>query len=148
MIGQRKDASQPRLSSRAARSSILVHASLIRRVGRVRYLAQYGMGERAASRCTLTNTRENDMYALRSGIAGFAFAAVLAAGGVASAEQMKFKANLSGAEEVPPVETSATGTTGPAFSPGSAGPWKCAAVASPLRPEYSSVQVSVLVSVS
>jgi len=51
------------------------------------------------------------MQALRSGIAGFAFAAVLAAGGVASAEQMKFKANLSGAEEVPPVETSATGTT-------------------------------------
>jgi hypothetical protein len=51
------------------------------------------------------------MQALRSGIAGFAFAAVLAAGGVASAEQTKFKANLSGAEEVPPVETSATGTT-------------------------------------
>jgi hypothetical protein len=51
------------------------------------------------------------MQALRSGIAGFAFAAVLAAGGVASAEQTKFTATLSGAEEVPPVETSATGTT-------------------------------------
>ena len=91
--------------------SILVHASLIRRVHSVRYLAQCGMGELAGSRFTFTKTREIDMQALRSGIAGFAFAAVLAAGGVASAEQMKFKANLSGGEEVPPVETSATGTT-------------------------------------
>src|SRR6185312_6434328 len=28
-----------------------------------------------------------------------------------------------------------TGTTTPAFLPGSAGPWKCAAVAGPVRPE-------------
>ena len=51
------------------------------------------------------------MHALRTGLLGCVFAAVLAAGSVASAEQMKFKADLTGAEEVPPVETSATGTT-------------------------------------
>jgi hypothetical protein len=55
-------------------------------------------------------TRENDMHALRTGLFGCALAALLA-GGVASAEEMKFKAALTGAEEVPPVETSATGTT-------------------------------------
>ena len=51
------------------------------------------------------------MHALRTGLFGGVLAVVLAAGGVASAEQMKFKADLSGGEEVPPVETSATGTT-------------------------------------
>ena len=51
------------------------------------------------------------MHALRTGLFGCVFAAVLAATSVASAEQMKFKADLTGGEEVPPVETSATGTT-------------------------------------
>jgi len=51
------------------------------------------------------------MRTLRTGLFGGVLAVVLAAGSVASAEQMKFKADLSGGEEVPPVETSATGTT-------------------------------------
>jgi hypothetical protein len=38
-----------------------------------------------------------------------ATAALVAAGSFASAEEMKFMANMTGAEEVPPVETSATG---------------------------------------
>ena len=33
----------------------------------------------------------------------------------------------------------------PAFLPGSAGPWKCAAVTGPVRPEKLPLQVSILV---
>ncbi len=36
------------------------------------------------------------------------------------------------------------GTIGPAFSPSFAGPWKWAAVAFPLRPEYVMLQESIL----
>lgn len=43
-------------------------------------------------------------------LAGFVVALALA-GGVAQAEEMKMSAALSGAEEVPPVETAASGTT-------------------------------------
>jgi hypothetical protein len=46
----------------------------------------------------------------KAGLAGFAFASFMAFGASAFAEEMKFKADMSGAEEVPPVETSATGT--------------------------------------
>lgn len=45
--------------------------------------------------------------AFKAGFAGLAFC--LALGASAFAEEMKFKAELSGGEEVPPVETSATG---------------------------------------
>jgi hypothetical protein len=45
-----------------------------------------------------------------SGVAALAFAAALATGGLASAEETKFMAELTGAEEVPPVETAGTGT--------------------------------------
>lgn len=45
----------------------------------------------------------------RAGVAGFALAGILALGGAAFAEEMKFMAELTGAQEVPPVETSATG---------------------------------------
>lgn len=48
--------------------------------------------------------------AIRTGIAGFALASFMALGASAFAEEMKFKADLSGGEEVPPVETAATGT--------------------------------------
>ncbi len=44
------------------------------------------------------------------GAAALAISAFLAAAGVAAAQETKFMANLTGAEEVPPVETSATGT--------------------------------------
>ena len=47
---------------------------------------------------------------LRTGFIGLAVTAFLATGGVAVAEEMKFKADLKGSEEVPPVETDATGT--------------------------------------
>ena len=43
-----------------------------------------------------------------AGLAAFALAGFLATG--AFAEEMKFKADLTGGEEVPPVETGATGT--------------------------------------
>lgn len=43
------------------------------------------------------------------GIAGSTFAALLAFAGVAAAEEVQSAAELSGAEEVPPVETGATG---------------------------------------
>ena len=42
--------------------------------------------------------------------AALALAAALATGGLASAEETKLTAELTGAEEVPPVETAATGT--------------------------------------
>lgn len=45
--------------------------------------------------------------AFKAGLAGLAFSFAL---GTAFAEEMKFKAEMSGAEEVPPVETQATGT--------------------------------------
>lgn len=48
--------------------------------------------------------------AITTGIAGIALASFMALGASAFAEEMKFKADLSGAQEVPPVETSATGT--------------------------------------
>lgn len=47
---------------------------------------------------------------LKTGIAGFALATFMALGASAFAEEMKFKADLTGGEEVPPVETSATGS--------------------------------------
>lgn len=46
------------------------------------------------------------MMTVGSGMLGLVFCL---AAGAASAEEMKFKADLTGAEEVPPVETSATG---------------------------------------
>ena len=46
---------------------------------------------------------------LRAGLFGLALAALFA-GPTASAEEMKFKADLKGSEEVPPVDTNATGT--------------------------------------
>ena len=49
------------------------------------------------------------MSLFRTGLAGFAFAAGLAAGGAAYAETMTMNVDLTGAQEVPPVETSATG---------------------------------------
>jgi hypothetical protein len=49
------------------------------------------------------------MQVLRT-ITGLAFAAALAAGGTAFAEEQHFTATMTGGEEVPPVETSATGT--------------------------------------
>jgi len=45
-----------------------------------------------------------------SSAAALALAAALATGGLASAEETKLTAELTGAEEVPPVETAATGT--------------------------------------
>ena len=47
----------------------------------------------------------------RTIVASLAASAALALVGAATAEEMKMSAELSGAEEVPPVETSATGTT-------------------------------------
>jgi hypothetical protein len=49
-------------------------------------------------------------FAIRTGIAGFALASFMALGASAFAEEMKFTADLTGGEEVPPVETSATGS--------------------------------------
>ena len=50
------------------------------------------------------------MKVLRTGAAAFLFAAGLAAGGgTAWAEKMEMKVDLTGAEQVPPVETSAKG---------------------------------------
>src|SRR3712207_4839896 len=46
---------------------------------------------------------------LRTGLFGLALTVVFA-GPTAFAEEMKFKADLKGSEQVPPVETSATGT--------------------------------------
>lgn len=47
--------------------------------------------------------------AIRTGIAGIAIVSFLALGASAFAEEMNFSAELTGAQEVPPVETSATG---------------------------------------
>jgi hypothetical protein len=47
---------------------------------------------------------------LRAGFMGLAVTAFLATGAAAIAEEMKFKADLKGSEEVPPVMTDATGT--------------------------------------
>ena len=47
---------------------------------------------------------------LRSGVAGLALAALLAAGSPALAEAVAFKAELKGANEVPPVDSKGTGT--------------------------------------
>ena len=49
------------------------------------------------------------MHISHKGAAALTIAAFLATAGVASAQETKFMANLTGAEEVPPVETSATG---------------------------------------
>lgn len=49
------------------------------------------------------------MHAYCTGIAGLVFAAGLAASSMANAEMMEMNIDLTGAEEVPPVETSATG---------------------------------------
>jgi hypothetical protein len=48
------------------------------------------------------------MNLLKAGFAGLALS--LALGTAASAEEMKFKAELNGAQEVPPVQTDAMGT--------------------------------------
>lgn len=48
------------------------------------------------------------MTAFKAGLAGLALS--LALGTAAFAEEMKFKADLTGSEEVPPVETQATGS--------------------------------------
>jgi hypothetical protein len=47
---------------------------------------------------------------LKTGIGAFALVGFLATGTFAVAEEMKFRAELSGAQEVPPVETEASGT--------------------------------------
>lgn len=49
------------------------------------------------------------MRALHNAAVAFAFAAALAAGGTASAAMMEKNIELEGSQEVPPVETSATG---------------------------------------
>jgi hypothetical protein len=49
------------------------------------------------------------MRAFGKGAVAFAFAAALAFGGTASAEMMEMDIALEGSQEVPPVETSATG---------------------------------------
>jgi hypothetical protein len=51
------------------------------------------------------------MHPFRAGLIGVTVMGGLLVGGGAFAEEMKFKAELKGSEEVPPVETSATGTT-------------------------------------
>ena len=48
--------------------------------------------------------------ALKVGIGAFAFVGFLAVGAPGFAEEMKFKADLKGSTEVPPVQTSAAGT--------------------------------------
>jgi hypothetical protein len=48
--------------------------------------------------------------ALTVGIGALALVGFLAVGAPGSAEEMKFKADLKGSAEVPPVQTSATGT--------------------------------------
>ena len=50
------------------------------------------------------------MSLLKSGVAAFALAGFFAASSVGYTEEMKFRAELKGSEEVPPVETAATGT--------------------------------------
>jgi len=54
---------------------------------------------------------------LRGGLVSAALAGLLAASGSAFAEEMKFSAELKGSEEVPAVETSATGTTTATYDP-------------------------------
>jgi hypothetical protein len=49
------------------------------------------------------------MNAFRTCAAALAFASALAMGGTASAEMMEMEIPLTGAEQVPPVETSASG---------------------------------------
>jgi hypothetical protein len=49
------------------------------------------------------------MSGLRKGALAFAFAAALVSSGTASAETMEMEVALEGSQEVPPVETSATG---------------------------------------
>ncbi len=49
------------------------------------------------------------MNTIRTGIAGCVFAAGLAFGGLANAETMEMNVELTGAQQVPPVETNATG---------------------------------------
>ena len=50
------------------------------------------------------------MRTLHASVAGSVLAVSLALCGSAYAEEMKFKAELAGSQEVPPVETAATGT--------------------------------------
>ncbi len=50
------------------------------------------------------------MHITQTAVAAAALAVAIAWGGSALAEETKFQATLSGAEEVPPVDTAATGT--------------------------------------
>lgn len=50
------------------------------------------------------------MRKVRLGVAGVAAAAVIFGAGIAAAQETKLMASLTGGEEVPPVETAATGT--------------------------------------
>ena len=51
------------------------------------------------------------MKGIRTGATAFVFAAALATAGAALAENVEIEVELKGSEEVPPVETSATGET-------------------------------------
>jgi hypothetical protein len=80
---------------------------------------------------------------------GISLAALLSVTSIGSAEVVKFKADLKATDEVPPNDSKGagkleatydsslprTGTTIGAFFPGSAGPWKWAMVAFPVKPE-------------
>lgn len=57
--------------------------------------------------------------ALKIGLGAIALASFLAAATAGFAEEMKFKADLKGSTEVPPVQTSATGTADITFDSGS-----------------------------
>ncbi|CAN7621592.1 CHRD domain-containing protein [Pararhizobium sp. LjRoot238] len=59
------------------------------------------------------------LRALKVGTGAIALVSFLSAGTTGFAEEMKFKAELKGSEEVPPVQTSATGTADITYDSGS-----------------------------